>query len=113
MAIETAQMVLMKSDLRDVFTAIDLSQKTFFRIRLNFLWAFFYNVVGKCCARRCSFTSDKPLLYAFRNSIGCWIVVPLLSDCNASLRRWAGDGVLFGVSSEFFFVVEIVQEARL
>ncbi len=45
-AIETADMVLMKSDLRDVVTAIDLSKKTFSRIKLNFVWAFGYNVLG-------------------------------------------------------------------
>jgi len=43
-AIETAQLVLMKSDLRDVITAIDLSKKTYWRIRINFGWAFAYNL---------------------------------------------------------------------
>lgn len=33
----------MKSDLGDVLTALDLSTKTFRRIRLNYLWAFGYN----------------------------------------------------------------------
>ncbi|GMF25068.1 unnamed protein product [Phytophthora fragariaefolia] len=42
-AIETAGMVLMKSNLFDVITALDLSQTIFNRIRLNFLWAFGYN----------------------------------------------------------------------
>jgi Cu+-exporting ATPase len=42
-AIETASMVLMRSDLRDVITAIDLSRKTYKRIRLNFFWAFIFN----------------------------------------------------------------------
>ncbi len=45
-AIEAAAMVLVKSDLRDVITAIDLSRKTFNRIRLNYLWAMIYNLVG-------------------------------------------------------------------
>lgn len=45
-AIETADIVLMKSDLRDVVTAIDLSKTTFKRIRMNFGWAFGYNIAG-------------------------------------------------------------------
>lgn len=36
----------MKSDLRDVLILLDLSRKTFFRIRLNFTWAFGYNILG-------------------------------------------------------------------
>jgi len=45
-AIETADVVLMKDCLQDVVTAIDLSQVVMRRIRLNFVWAFGYNVVG-------------------------------------------------------------------
>lgn len=45
-AVEAADIVLMKSNLEDVITAIDLSRKTFLRIRLNYLWALGYNVLG-------------------------------------------------------------------
>ncbi|XP_042431937.1 copper-transporting ATPase HMA5-like [Zingiber officinale] len=45
-AIEAADIVLMKSNLEDVITAIDLSRKTFFRIRMNYVWAFGYNIIG-------------------------------------------------------------------
>lgn len=44
-AIEAAQIVLIKNDLRDVVTAIDLSKKTFNRIKLNYVWAFGYNLL--------------------------------------------------------------------
>jgi len=45
-AIEAADIVLMKSSLEDVITAIDLSRKTLSRIRLNYVWALGYNVLG-------------------------------------------------------------------
>lgn len=45
-AIETGEIILIKDDLRDVVTAIDLSRKTIFKIWQNFFWAFSYNVVA-------------------------------------------------------------------
>lgn len=36
----------MQDNLIDVVAAIDLSQRTVNRIRLNFLWAVVYNIVG-------------------------------------------------------------------
>jgi soluble P-type ATPase len=45
-AVETANVVLMRSDLTDVITAIDLSQATLKRIRRNFTWACIYNVMS-------------------------------------------------------------------
>ncbi|KAI3936112.1 hypothetical protein MKW92_043030 [Papaver armeniacum] len=45
-AIEAADIVLMNSNLEEVVTAIDLSRKTLTRIRLNYLWALGYNVLG-------------------------------------------------------------------
>ncbi|KAH7690696.1 Cu(2+)-exporting ATPase protein, partial [Dioscorea alata] len=45
-AIEAADIVLMKSNLEDVIIAIDLSRKTFSRIRLNYMWALGYNILG-------------------------------------------------------------------
>ncbi|KAL6976685.1 Copper-transporting ATPase hma4 [Sarracenia purpurea var. burkii] len=45
-AIEAADIVLIKSNLEDVITAIDLSRKTISRIRLNYVWALGYNILG-------------------------------------------------------------------
>ncbi|EPS72268.1 hypothetical protein M569_02482, partial [Genlisea aurea] len=45
-AIEAADYVLMRSSLEDVITAIDLSRKTFSRIRLNYVFACAYNVIA-------------------------------------------------------------------
>lgn len=45
-AIESADIVLMKSDLMDVITAIKLSKATIKNIKQNLFWAFGYNVLG-------------------------------------------------------------------
>ena len=45
-AIESADIVLMKSDLRDVVTAIRLSKAVMRNIRQNLFWAFIYNIIG-------------------------------------------------------------------
>lgn len=45
-ALETGQIVLIKNDLRDVVTAIDLSNYTIKKIKQNLFWAFFYNSIG-------------------------------------------------------------------
>ena len=45
-AIESADIVLMKSDLLDVVTAIQLSKAVIRNIKENLFWAFFYNSIG-------------------------------------------------------------------
>ena len=45
-AIESADIVLMRSDLMDVPTAIQLSKSTIRNIKQNLFWAFAYNVAG-------------------------------------------------------------------
>ncbi|MDO5779009.1 MAG: heavy metal translocating P-type ATPase [Clostridium sp.] len=45
-AIESANIVLMKGDLKDVATAIKLSKETIRNIKQNLFWAFGYNVLG-------------------------------------------------------------------
>ncbi len=45
-AIESAQIVLIKNDVRDVASAIRLSRLTLNKIKQNLFWAFFYNTVG-------------------------------------------------------------------
>lgn len=49
-AIETADITLMNSDLNGVGTAIVLSKATIRIIKQNLFWAFFYNVIGICFA---------------------------------------------------------------
>ncbi|WP_084820797.1 heavy metal translocating P-type ATPase [Clostridium sp. C8] len=45
-AMESADIVLMRSDLMDVPTAIQLSKKTILNIKENLFWAFAYNTLG-------------------------------------------------------------------
>ncbi|MFX1384589.1 MAG: HAD-IC family P-type ATPase, partial [Promethearchaeota archaeon] len=45
-AIETADIVLMRGDLRSVVSAIKLSKKTYKKMITNLFWAFIYNMIG-------------------------------------------------------------------
>ena len=45
-AIESADVVLMKSDLLDAVTAVQLSRKVIRNIKENLFWAFIYNIIG-------------------------------------------------------------------
>ncbi|MCL5095704.1 MAG: heavy metal translocating P-type ATPase [Patescibacteria group bacterium] len=51
-AMETGGIVMVKNDLRDVVTAIDLSQATLGKIKQNMFFALFYNVLGIPIAAR-------------------------------------------------------------
>ncbi|MFT8507279.1 MAG: heavy metal translocating P-type ATPase, partial [Acetobacter sp.] len=45
-ALDTADVVLMKSDLTSVLDAISLSRATLAKIRQNLFFAFIYNILG-------------------------------------------------------------------
>ena len=45
-AMDSADVILMKSSLLDVVTAIDLSSDVIKNIKMNLFWAFFYNILG-------------------------------------------------------------------
>ena len=45
-ALDSADVILMKSSLLDVVTAIDLSNDVIKNIKMNLFWAFFYNILG-------------------------------------------------------------------
>lgn len=61
-AIESADVVLMKETLMDVVTAIQLSKATIRNIRQNLFWAFIYNVIGIPIAAGLLYASFQLLL---------------------------------------------------
>jgi Cu+-exporting ATPase len=54
-AMETASVVLMRDDISDVVTAIDLSRKTMNRIHINYVFAMLYNIICIPIAAGCLF----------------------------------------------------------
>ncbi|PWZ40285.1 putative copper-transporting ATPase HMA5 [Zea mays] len=81
-AIEAADIVLMKSNLEDVITAIDLSRKTFFRIRMNYVWALGYNVIGIPIAAGVLFPSTR-----FR--LPPWVAGAAMAASSVSVVCWS------------------------
>lgn len=61
-ALESGDIVLMKSDLRDVYKAVKLSRLTIRNIKQNLFWAFFYNSLGIPVAAGVLYLFGGPLL---------------------------------------------------
>ena len=45
LTVNSADIILMKDSLFDVINAIKISKQTFNKIKLNFIWAFMYNML--------------------------------------------------------------------
>lgn len=61
-ALESGDIVLMKSDLMDVYRAVKLSRATIRNIKQNLFWAFFYNTLGIPVAAGVLYLFGGPLL---------------------------------------------------
>lgn len=86
-AIESADIVLMKSDLLDVATAIQLSKAVIRNIKQNLFWAFIYNIIGIPIAAGLFYLPFglklNPMIGAFAMSFSSVFVVS-----NALRLRW-------------------------
>lgn len=86
-AIESADIVLMKSDLLDVSTAIQLSKAVIRNIKQNLFWAFIYNIIGIPVAAGLFYIPFalklNPMIGAFAMSFSSVFVVS-----NALRLRW-------------------------
>ncbi len=78
-AMEAADIVLMKSDLKDVATAIELSKATIRNIKENLFWAFFYNIICIPIAAGCFYAAYglkmNPMVAALAMSFSSVFVV--------------------------------------
>ncbi|MGO1580393.1 MAG: heavy metal translocating P-type ATPase [Peptoniphilaceae bacterium] len=78
-AIESADIVLIRSDLKDLLYAIEISKKTIKNIKQNLFWAFFYNVIGIPIAAGLFYNSYglklNPMIAAFAMSMSSLFVV--------------------------------------
>ena len=78
-AMESADIVLMRSDLLDVAGAIELSKATIRNIKENLFWAFFYNIIGIPIAAGCWYTAFNlkmnPMVAALAMSFSSVFVV--------------------------------------
>ncbi|MRR20706.1 copper-translocating P-type ATPase, partial [bacterium] len=61
-AMEAADVVLIKNDLRDVVRTLKLSRATIRNIKQNLFWAFFYNILGIPVAMGALYLFGGPLL---------------------------------------------------
>lgn len=61
-AVDSADVVLMRSDVNEVNTAIELSKATLKNIKQNLFWAFAYNVIGIPIAMGALYIFGGPLL---------------------------------------------------
>lgn len=74
-AIEAADVVLMKDRLGDVATALEIGNKTLWNIRENLIWAFLYNCIGIPMAAGLFGLTMSPMLGALAMSLSSISVV--------------------------------------
>lgn len=78
-AIESADVILVKNTLKDVYNSIIISKNVLKNIHVNLFWAFFYNVIGIPLAAGCFFNlfgwTINPIYCALAMSLSSLFVV--------------------------------------
>lgn len=96
-AIESADIVLMKSDLLDAVTAVQLSRSVIRNIKQNLFWAFFYNAVGIPLAAGVFFTllgwRLNPMFAAAAMSLSSVCVVTNALRLKLFRPKWSNTGI--------------------
>ena len=116
-AMETGGIVMMKSDLSDIVTAIQLSRETVGKIKQNMFFALFYNVVGIPIAARVFFSIGlvlKPELAGLAMAFSSISVVSnslLLRYFKPRRRNWIS--ILSPVIMVILFSFAFYEFARL
>ncbi|MDR1496047.1 MAG: cadmium-translocating P-type ATPase [Clostridiales Family XIII bacterium] len=87
-AMESADIVLMHSDLMDVPAAIDLSKQTIRNIKQNLFWAFGYNVVGIPIAAGVLYLFGGPLLNPIFAAVAMSLSSVSVLTNALRLKRW-------------------------
>jgi len=115
-AMETGGVVIMKSDLNDVVTAIELSKETMAKIKQNMFFALFYNIAGIPIAARVFFAWGlvlKPELAGLAMALSSISVVSnslLLRYFRPGKRNYAS--LLAPIIMTLFFIFIFIQFAR-
>ena len=107
-AIESANIVLMNSDLQDVTNAIYLSKATIRNIKQNLFWAFIYNVIGIPIAAGIFYHAlhwkMNPMFAAFAMSCSSlFVVMNALRLRKIKFEKEVGESKMDEVRREEFF----------
>ncbi|MBU2028694.1 heavy metal translocating P-type ATPase, partial [Patescibacteria group bacterium] len=115
-AMETGGVVIMKSDLNDVVTAIELSRETMAKIKQNMFFALFYNIAGIPIAARVFFAWGlilKPELAGLAMALSSISVVSnslLLRYFRPGKRNYAS--LLAPIIMTLLFTLAFIQFAK-
>ena len=113
-AIDAADVVLMKSDLSDVSAAVRLSRATLRNIHQNLFWAFFYNSIGIPLAAGCFVALGltlNPMIGAAAMSLSSFCVVSNALRLNLlKVHSPARDRSPKGTAPEIAQIIERIEK---